>query len=120
MVFDAELSFLSVLITHISKILITFARIFDKYENEMRKLIILFVTVILTIATNAANINPEPATIVQKDGSILTVIGHGDEHFHWFTTTDGVLLCRVGTDFFIAETTDNDLIPTKQLAHEKD
>lgn len=85
----------------------------------MKRVIFLFVVIMLSITANSANVYPFPVTVTQSDGTTLTVIGHGDEHFHWFTTIDGVLLCRVGSNFFVAETIDGDLIATKQLAHER-
>lgn len=35
---------------------------------------------------------PQPITITQPDGSTLTVRLHGDENFHYTTTTDGFLI----------------------------
>ncbi len=37
---------------------------------------------------------PHPKTIVQPDGSSLTVIGHGDEFSHYVTTTDGYTVIK--------------------------
>ena len=35
------------------------------------------------------NPNVASITIPQPDGMELTVINHGDEDLHWYTTTDG-------------------------------
>lgn len=61
-------------------------------------------------------------TIVrQSDGTTLSVKGFGNHDFNYFTTTDGVLLCQDGLDFFIAEIDpDGILRPTNVLAHESD
>ena len=84
----------------------------------MKKILLILILISSVFVAKAGKVYPFPATITQSDGTQLTVIGHGDEHQHWFTTTDGVLLCRVGTDFFIASTVGNDLVATNQLAHE--
>ncbi len=61
-----------------------------------------------------------PTDIAQADGATLTVIGHGDENFHFYTTTDGVLLCQVGNGFQVARISDNgEIIPSGLLAHNK-
>lgn len=84
----------------------------------------LFLSLLLLISTHAAmatvRMSPEPAKVVQADGTVLTIIGRGDEHDHYFTTTDGVLLFHRGNDFFIARIDAmGNLLPTTQLAHEK-
>lgn len=84
----------------------------------MKRILLFFFIIAATLTAKASHVYPLPVTITQSDGTTLTVVGHGDEHLHWFTTTDGVLLCRVGTDFFVAATTTGDLVATKQLAHE--
>ena len=43
--------------------------------------------------------NPRPATVVQPDGSHLTLRLNGDESFHYFSTEDGYAVER-GTDGF--------------------
>ncbi|MCR4853726.1 MAG: M6 family metalloprotease domain-containing protein [Prevotella sp.] len=61
---------------------------------------------------------PGAVTVKQKDGTYITIIQHGDEHFSYVTTTDGVLLFQEGYDYFIARTEANgDLTPTNCLAH---
>ncbi|MBR1469929.1 MAG: M6 family metalloprotease domain-containing protein [Prevotella sp.] len=84
------------------------------------KKIILILSLVLTAATSwAAKVYPEPVTVTQSDGTQLTIIGYGDEDFHWYTTTDGVLLAQEGTAFFVAEIDENgDISATRQLAHE--
>ena len=59
-----------------------------------------------------------PTDIIQADGTTLTIVGHGDENFHYYTTTDGVLLCQVGNGFQVARISDSGLItPSGMLAH---
>lgn len=44
--------------------------------------------------------NPKPVTVVQPDGSSLTVRIHGDENFHYMTTVDGFLIRKDKDGFF--------------------
>ena len=67
----------------------------------------------------AVKADPTPATMRQSDGTTITVVLHGDEDFSWYTTTDGVLLARAGSDFVIGRIDENgQLQATTQLAHE--
>jgi M6 family metalloprotease-like protein len=57
-------------------------------------------------------------TVKQPDGTQLTIVQHGDEHFHYFTTEDGVLLKKSAQGFFYAQSTvENRLVATENLAH---
>lgn len=70
-------------------------------------------------AVQAAKVLPKPTVITQSDGTRLTVIGHGDEDFHYYTTADGVILCHKGFDYFVAGIGgDGEIVCTEQLAHE--
>ncbi len=68
----------------------------------MKKLILLACCSLLSMTTWAVKADPTPVTITQSDGTQLTVMGYGDEDFHWYTTTDGVLLVRQGYDYHVA------------------
>lgn len=84
----------------------------------MKKL--LFTIVMLCVATcnYAAKAYPFPVTITQSDGTKLTIIQRGDEDVHWTTTTDGVILTRVGADYYVADIDQQgNLKATTQLAH---
>lgn len=85
----------------------------------------LFLSILLfclaTLNGQAAKAYPAPVKITQSDGTTLTVVARGDESFHYYMTTDSVLLYREGNDFFIAQVNkDGSLAPTSLLAHEKD
>lgn len=83
---------------------------------------LLIATYLFVKATTlwAAKANPMPFTVSQRDGTTLTVRLHGDEHFSWYSTLDGVILSRSGNDFYIADIDENgDVTPTTLLAHEK-
>ena len=87
----------------------------------MKRITLSFLIMLLCVAAEAIKLNPMPAVIKQSDGTTLTVIGHGDCNHHWYTTTDGVLLYHQGFDYFVATVgEDGSLMPSAQLAHEKD
>lgn len=64
-------------------------------------LLTIWLSLTATLAWGA-KANPSPMTFVQSDGTSITVLLHGDEHFSWFSTADGVLLARQGNDFHVA------------------
>lgn len=50
--------------------------------------------------------NPRPVTVVQPDGTTLTIRIHGDENFHYTTTVDGYLIRKDKDGFFKYERLD--------------
>ena len=87
----------------------------------MRRLCFILAVWLFAVSIQATvKLNSVPVQVTQSDGTQLTVIGYGDEHSHYFTTTDGVLLVHEGNDFFVAQVlADGRLKATVQLAHEK-
>lgn len=85
----------------------------------MKKILLSIAVAIMAIMpTYASKANSEPFTVKQSDGTSLTVVLRGDEHFSWFATTDGVVLSRQGSEFYVAEVkADGDIISTGLLAH---
>ena len=87
----------------------------------MKKILFIFTFILFTTASWAAKAYPLPITITQADGTPLTIILRGDEHYHWYMTEDGALLCRQGNAYYVAAVeADGSLSATKQLAHNKD
>ena len=65
-----------------------------------------------------AKAKPGITNIIQSDGSQLSIRLNGDENRHWYSTTDGVLLVQVGSNYYIAQVEENgSLKATPQLAH---
>ena len=64
-----------------------------------RLLILIGIALCATPMAHAIMANPNPVTITQPDGTQLTIRIHGDEAFHYTTTTDGYLI-RKDTDGF--------------------
>ena len=84
----------------------------------MKRLFIILITTVITLNIWGAKAYPEPITITQKDGKVLTYRLHGDENYFYITTTDGVLLCRKGKDYFIAIIDENgNMSSSGVLAH---
>lgn len=80
----------------------------------------LFIAVLSWAALNvfASKANGQPFHYTQPDGTTVTVVLHGDEHFSWSTTTDGILLFRSGSHFFIADVDESGTLrPTTFIAH---
>lgn len=74
---------------------------------------------LVALSTWAVKADPQPATVTQSDGTQLTVRLMGDEDFHYYATTDGVLLCPQGTTYYVAAVAaDGTLTATTQIAHE--
>lgn len=79
-----------------------------------------FVVMALTIATSASAVKMQPGwhNVTLSDGQTLTLRAFGDQDLAWFETTDGVLLCQQGTDFFVATVDDRGVLHASQvLAH---
>lgn len=66
----------------------------------------------LTVAGRAYD---KPIAIRQPDGTLLEVLLQGDEYFHYYTTTDGYVVTRNDSDYFVYATVDalHNLIPGK-------
>ena len=83
-------------------------------------ILLLFLCWLTTIRAWAVKADPTPTVITQADGTKLTVMTFGDENLHWSVTSDGVLLCHVGYNYYVARVNaDGELEATTQLAHEK-
>ena len=70
----------------------------------MRSLCFIFLFLAATYSAMAVKAYPDPITVRQPDGSSLTLIIRGDEHFHYAITLDGKTVAK-GKDgyFYYAE-----------------
>lgn len=85
---------------------------------HMKKIFSTFVCFLCAIAMWGAKANSQPFTLTQPDGTQLTVVLHGDEHAHWYTTLDGTLLVQQNRAYYVAATTaEGTLSSTGLLAH---
>lgn len=85
---------------------------------KLSKILLVMTLMVISIPSWAVKANPKPFEITQSDGTRLTVRLNGDEYFHWYSTTDGVILSRQGNDFYVANIDENGNVrPTELLAH---
>lgn len=84
----------------------------------MKKILSFIFSVFMVAAAWGSKAESLPATISQPDGTMLTVLLHGDEYSHWYTTMDGVLLVQQGNAYYVAQISgDGSLVASSQLAH---
>lgn len=57
--------------------------------------------------------------VKQPDGTVLTLVQGGDEHFHYLVTEDNVMVKRHEGAYYYAQVADNRLTASPQLAHER-
>ncbi|MBN2185147.1 MAG: M6 family metalloprotease domain-containing protein, partial [Candidatus Krumholzibacteriota bacterium] len=55
---------------------------------------IIFFSLVFASQVLAVIANPEPVTLVQPDGSVITVVLRGDEYMHWNEDESGYLITR--------------------------
>ena len=68
----------------------------------MKKLLLTFCLVAATIVARAAKADPTPFVVTQPDGTQLTLVLHGDEHFSWVSTLDGILVAKKNKGYYVA------------------
>ena len=84
----------------------------------MRRLLFTLFCLLSVLSIHADKAYPFPVDIVQADGTTLTIVLHGDEYFHFYSTVDGVLLVQENGNYYVAEVTREGMLrPTSLLAH---
>lgn len=84
----------------------------------MRRLIFTLFCLLSVLSIKADKAYPFPVDIRQSDGTTLTIMLHGDEYFHFYSTADGVLLVQQEGNYYVAEVTEDGMLrPTPLLAH---
>ena len=87
----------------------------------MRKLLIAIIGLLSAVNTYAVKAYPFPVEVRQSDGTLLTIVQHGDEDFNYCTTLDGALLVEEGGNYYIGSVgTDGQLKASALLAHNID
>jgi len=76
---------------------------------KKKSTLILTLVILATQHLFAVPANPAPETILQSDGSEITVHLRGDEFFSWHETTDGYMLIRQENGDFVRATFDQHL-----------
>ena len=91
----------------------------------MKKVSLLLTTVLcLTLMSTTAYAvpaNPKPHEYIQPNGDTLTVRLFGDEHRHWRTTDDGVLITLNNKEFYCYAYVNKkgETLPGRKIAHNK-
>ena len=81
---------------------------------------IIVVFLLINFESWAVKADNRLVEIRQPDGTYVSVVLHGDEFFHYYTTDDGVLLVQSQGAYYIASTNaDGRLSPTSLLAHNR-
>ena len=84
----------------------------------MKRFFLSIICLATAVCTYAVKAWPFPVDVRQSDGSILTVVLHGDEDFSYYTTLDGILLVQQNKDYYVASVcSDGELYATPLLAH---
>ncbi|MDR0829525.1 MAG: M6 family metalloprotease domain-containing protein [Prevotellaceae bacterium] len=74
----------------------------------MKKLNILIISLFISVLCYGVPAKPTPIKVVQPDGTELIIKLNGDEHFHYYTTEDGILITQnVGNFYEYAEINEN-------------
>lgn len=85
----------------------------------MKRKLIISGLLLAAMTAGAVKMKPGVASVVQSDGTTLSVMAYGDEDLNYYVTMDGTLLFLKGTDYYVAHvSTDGTSSPTTQLAHE--
>ena len=66
----------------------------------MRKQLFLLVLSLLCLTARAIPADPTPIQVTQPDGTTLTVKLHGDEFFHFTTTSDGYTVIKNAAGYY--------------------
>ena len=84
----------------------------------MKKLLLLFMALVVAASLFAAPAYRKPFTVKQSDGTELTVVLVGDEALHYYATADGRPLVKEASgDFCYATFSNGSFVSTKHLAH---
>jgi len=84
-----------------------------------KNLIALLVGAMISLMAQAIPADPTPATITQPDGTRLTLVLHGDEFFHYATTTDGYTVVKDAQGYYTyASLSGDQLFPDGPVAHD--
>ena len=58
------------------------------------RIYIFSICILIALQLSAVRAIPGIVTVQQPDGSLLSVRLHGDEHFHYMTTSDNLMITQ--------------------------
>ena len=83
-----------------------------------KRLALTIIIAATAMGLHAAKARSGIANIRQSDGTTVTAIAHGDEHFHYYSATDGAILTMEGNSLYVAEQAeDGSIVSSGVLAH---
>ena len=85
----------------------------------MKKILLSLCFAIVSLGVFAVKAITAPITIIQSDGTPITVLLHGDEDFSWYTDVKGNILERHGNDFTKIAMSKEEFFAKAQRAHSK-
>lgn len=86
----------------------------------MNKILLLGFLFLISDTVWSVGVSEPTSVITQSDGTNLTVLTYGEAESCYYTTTDGVILCHNGYNFYVAVIDENGELTTSDiLAHEK-
>lgn len=87
---------------------------------NMKRIFLSLLIAFYAAATWACRAWHEPVLIQQSDGTTLSILVHGDQHFSWRTTIDGVIIVEKNSNYYVGIIdTEGNLTASPQLAHDK-
>ena len=85
----------------------------------MRKILFLLVMGLFSLMSHAIPADPTPVKVTQPDGSTLTIQLHGDEFFHFTTTSDGYTVVKNSGGYYTYALLDGDnLVASERIARD--
>lgn len=88
----------------------------------MKRVFLAVLTALMSAATLSANVAcPDSMPCPQPDGTTVTAIAHGDEYYHWITTSDGCVITHNADGalvYAVSQTPDGAIVPGTMLAHD--
>ena len=85
----------------------------------MKKNLLLLVMGLLCLTARSIPADPKPIQVQQPDGTMLTIKLHGDEFFHYTTTSDGYTVVKNDKGYYTyARLAGNQLVSSGVIAHD--
>lgn len=86
----------------------------------MKKIAALAMALLLGASAQAIRPRPVAVSVTQRDGTTISVVKHGNDHFAFYTTLDGKIVVRnADGNFCYAALTDGMLTATSIVAHDQ-
>ena len=87
----------------------------------MKKILVALALVAALIRVHAVPAYPYPVAVTQPDGSMLTLLGHGDEFYNYITTQDGYSLVQNEAGYYVyAMERNGAMTASNMVAHDPD